>query len=92
MRVVGAIDGLGLLVQLCDVSLGGFAIFSAEPFLAGVVHSFTFTIGLGVAFPIVAKAMHCTDLLTEGDHFVSGWEFLSAGQEAAIRLFLDAVT
>ena len=89
--VSGWIQGLGLSVQLCDLSLGGFAIFSVEAFYIGTIHAFTFTVD-GRSLSMFARAVHCSEIFLGVDHFVSGWEFSADTAVNVIRQFVEAAT
>lgn len=89
-EVTGWIQGLGLRVQLCDLSLGGFAIFSVQSFYAGTVHAFTFTVDGCRSFSIFARAVHCSEIFLGMDQCVSGWEFSADSAVSVIRQFVEA--
>ena len=90
--VTGWVEGLGLPVQVCDLSQGGFAILAVQPFEPGAVHRFTFTVESGSSFQILARAAHCSEFVTGEEQFVSGWEFSQDGQDRVVREFLESAT
>jgi hypothetical protein len=87
------IDGRACLAELRDVSLGGFGMVARKSFQSGATCHVRFATDAGVSFQIAARAVHSTIVHTSrGRRFVTGWEFLGTGQEAAIAQFIEAVT
>ncbi len=80
------------MVQLFDLSLGGFAILSAQAFQRGVIHWFTFTADTGRTFQVLARAVHTFELMVGMDQFISGWEFVESNPYVLIHQFVEAVT
>ena len=88
--VTAWIEGPGLLVQVTDLSDGGFAIFGVQPFEPGTVRRFTFTVEAGLSFQLLAKTVHCSEFVPGEEQFISGWEFSKNGQDRVVREFLEA--
>jgi hypothetical protein len=88
-----AIQGGGLPFTLRNLSYGGFAIVSAQPFTPGTEARFTFSEHRsGLWLHITARAAH-SSLIPGGGHpqYFSGWEFLLTGEdEEAIKVLFDA--
>jgi len=88
-----AIHGAGLPFTLRNLSYGGFAIVSGQPFTPGTEARFTFSEHRsGLWLNITARAAH-SSLIPGGGHpqYFSGWEFLLTGEEEeAIKVLFDA--
>ena len=78
--------------KLWNLSYGGFAIVSADPFTPGTEARFTFTEARsGVWLNVVARAAHSMVLANDGElEYLSGWEFLLTGEEEAVIKVLFA--
>ena len=87
-----AIQGAGLPFTLRNLSYGGFAIVSGQPFTPGAEARFTFSEHrTGLWLHITARAAH-SSLIPGGGHpqYFSGWEFLLTGDdEEQIKVLFD---
>ena len=95
-QVQVAIPGLDLMLELRDLSFGGFGMVAPRPFWKGMTHRFvfsTFSGGAGRSITLVAKMIHCNAVRAEHG-YISGWEFMrgtSDRTEKEIGQLLDAV-
>jgi hypothetical protein len=88
-----AIQGTGLPFTLRNLSYGGFAIVSAQPFTPGTEARFTFSEHRsGFWLSIAARVAHSSLIPGDGHpQYFSGWEFLLTGdEEAEIAVLFDA--
>ena len=88
------IAGLGLPVEVRDLSRGGFATVASKGFWRGMTHRFTFASPSGFVISLVAKAVRSYSLPQGSEpKFVTGWEFMAGSMdrtEKAIGQLTDA--
>ena len=78
-----------ITAELVDVSGGGFALKSRQPFWAGMIREFTITTAAG-QFVLTARTCHCTEI--ETGTYLSGWAFATTTPSGTIRQLIDATT
>jgi hypothetical protein len=83
---------LGTVVEVRNISLGGFLALSPFPALPGEVHQFRFTLPDHRAVQVGAHAVHCRPVAA-GLPFLIGWQFESdAATFPRVAQILDSVT
>ena len=87
--VVVTVTGYSASLTLIDVSVGGFAITSSEPFGDRPVREFRFT-DLPGQIVVQARMIHCAKLFPE--RFLSGWAFLPDTSAERILKLIAATT
>jgi hypothetical protein len=99
IEVLGHLNGTlvsrNVLLNVANMSAGGFAVDSPVPFPAGTIHRFRFTTPLGEIVVIDASVMHCrrTHVREGANRYMAGFEFVhDSDSDAKIAQLLDAAT
>ena len=77
-----SVDPTLRVLSLCNLSAGGFAIETECEILPGLERSFELQAATGLMIVARAVAVHCRPGDASGRRYISGWQFVDAGETA----------
>jgi hypothetical protein len=101
LEIMGTLSGhvvsVNRRVELRDLSFGGFAAETEDPFTPGSIHKFRFTTQDAGTAELWARTVHCRAKVASNGSpvYAIGFEFLYQGSRAvrdAINVLIDAAT